>query len=93
MSPEVRTALDAFRAKDVEGRAYLVLSYEGKNVLKVQAQGVGFIDEAVAHLPDGECRYVYLRTEHQVEAAKVRQPTACSVSVRTGICNALIAHF
>jgi len=63
----VRDALVAFRSKSLSGRHYIVLGYEGKNVIKIEAQGEGFANDALALFPDGECRYAYLRMEHIIE--------------------------
>ena len=69
VSDELRAALEPFRAKGVEGRHFMLLGYEGKNVLKIVASGARFADDAVKLFPEAECRYAYLRTEHKVEQA------------------------
>jgi len=65
---DVQAALVSFRSKALDGgRHYLVLGYEGKNTLHIEAQGEGFADDAKKFFADGECRYAYLRTDHKVE--------------------------
>lgn len=53
------------------GRSFLVLTYANTNTLCVE-QGVtdGFYEEAKSFFKGDNCRFVLLRTDHQVELAK-----------------------
>jgi len=61
-------ALKSFRQG--EGDLFLVFGYAEKSVLNVVAEGKGSLEEAKAHLPNNECRYILIKKDVKVEMAK-----------------------